>query len=64
VVKSSQQINTAQALQSGNLSGAQSAFATLQRDLEQIGGFSSSSSGSSTGTSASSSTSRSLSISA
>jgi hypothetical protein len=62
-----QQINTAlsslaQALQSGNLSRAQSAFATLQQDLEQIGGFSSSPSGSSTGTSASSSTSSSLSI--
>jgi outer membrane protein assembly factor BamD (BamD/ComL family) len=29
----------AQDLQSGNLSGAQSAFATLQNDLQQIGGF-------------------------
>lgn len=29
----------AQSLQSGNLSGAQSAFATLQSDLQQIGGF-------------------------
>jgi hypothetical protein len=29
----------AQALQSGNLSGAQSAFATLTSDLQQIGGF-------------------------
>jgi outer membrane protein assembly factor BamD (BamD/ComL family) len=29
----------AQTLQSGNLSGAQSAFAALQNDLEQIGGF-------------------------
>jgi len=29
----------AQDLQAGNLSGAQSAFATLQNDLQQIGGF-------------------------
>ena len=29
----------AQSLQAGNLSGAQSAFATLQNDLQQIGGF-------------------------
>jgi outer membrane protein assembly factor BamD (BamD/ComL family) len=29
----------AQDLQAGNLSGAQSAFATLQSDLQQIGGF-------------------------
>lgn len=29
----------AQDLQAGNLSGAQSAFATLQADLQQIGGF-------------------------
>jgi hypothetical protein len=29
----------AQELQAGNLSGAQSAFATLQSDLQQIGGF-------------------------
>jgi outer membrane protein assembly factor BamD (BamD/ComL family) len=29
----------AQDLQSGNLAGAQSAFATLQNDLQQIGGF-------------------------
>lgn len=29
----------AQDLQAGNLSGAQSAFATLQNDLKQIGGF-------------------------
>ena len=29
----------AQALQAGSLSGAQSAFATLQSDLQQIGGF-------------------------
>lgn len=29
----------AQDLQTGNLSGAQSAFATLQSDLQQIGGF-------------------------
>jgi hypothetical protein len=28
-----------QTLQSGNLTGAQSAFATLQNDLQQIGGF-------------------------
>jgi outer membrane protein assembly factor BamD (BamD/ComL family) len=28
-----------QDLQAGNLSGAQSAFATLQNDLQQIGGF-------------------------
>src|ERR1700722_18100352 len=28
-----------QALQAGNLSGAQAAFATLQTDLQQIGGF-------------------------
>ena len=28
-----------QTLQAGNLSGAQSAFATLQNDLQQIGGF-------------------------
>jgi hypothetical protein len=26
-------------LQAGNLSGAQSAFAALQNDLQQIGGF-------------------------
>ena len=31
----------AQDLQAGNLSGAQSAFATLQSDLQQIGGFAS-----------------------
>jgi len=31
-----------QDLQAGNLSGAQSAFATLQNDLQQIGGFTSS----------------------
>jgi len=35
----------AQDLQAGNLSGAQSAFATLQNDLQQIGGFTSSGSG-------------------
>jgi hypothetical protein len=29
----------AQSLQAGNLSGAQSAFATLQKDLQEIGGF-------------------------
>jgi hypothetical protein len=29
----------AQSLQAGSLSGAQSAFATLQNDLQQIGGF-------------------------
>jgi outer membrane protein assembly factor BamD (BamD/ComL family) len=29
----------AQDLQAGNLSGAQSAFSTLQNDLQQIGGF-------------------------
>jgi outer membrane protein assembly factor BamD (BamD/ComL family) len=29
----------AQDLQAGNLSGAQSAFATLQSDIQQIGGF-------------------------
>lgn len=34
-------------LQSGNLSGAQSAFATLQNDLQQIGGYLPSGSGSS-----------------
>jgi outer membrane protein assembly factor BamD (BamD/ComL family) len=34
----------AQQLQSGSLSGAQSAFATLEQDLSQIGGFSSSNS--------------------
>jgi hypothetical protein len=43
----------AQSLQAGNLSGAQSAFATLQNDLQQIGGllpgFSSGDSGSSGG---------------
>jgi outer membrane protein assembly factor BamD (BamD/ComL family) len=43
-----------QDLQAGNLSGAQSAFATLQNDLQQIGGFISSGSG---GTSSPSSTS-------
>jgi len=31
----------AQSLQGGNLQGAQNAFATLQNDLQQIGGFSS-----------------------
>jgi hypothetical protein len=44
---SSQQTNSiaqafstlAQDLQAGNLSGAQSAFATLQSDIRQIGGF-------------------------
>jgi outer membrane protein assembly factor BamD (BamD/ComL family) len=41
-----------QDLQAGNLSGAQSAFATLQTDLQQIGGFASP--GSSTSTSPSS----------
>src|SRR3984957_383704 len=35
-----------QDLQAGNLSGAQSAFATLQNDLQQIGGFASSGSNS------------------
>jgi outer membrane protein assembly factor BamD (BamD/ComL family) len=43
----------AQALQAGNLTGAQSAFATLQNDLQQIGGllpgFTSTGSGSSGG---------------
>jgi hypothetical protein len=37
-----------QDLQAGNLSGAQSAFATLQNDLQQIGGFASSSGSNST----------------
>jgi hypothetical protein len=41
-------------LQSGNLTGAQSAFAALQNDLEQIGGFVTSG-GSSTGSSTASS---------
>jgi outer membrane protein assembly factor BamD (BamD/ComL family) len=35
----------AQDLQAGNLSGAQAAFATLQSDLQKIGGFASSGSG-------------------
>ncbi|HET6141917.1 MAG TPA: hypothetical protein VFE02_00305 [Candidatus Acidoferrales bacterium] len=47
----------AQDLQAGNLSGAQTAFATLQSDLQAIGGFTSSGSGgaspTSTGTGAS-----------
>lgn len=43
--------NLAADLQSGNLSGAQSAFATLQNDLQQIGGFSSTGSNSSSPTS-------------
>jgi outer membrane protein assembly factor BamD (BamD/ComL family) len=43
-----------QDLQAGNLSGAQSAFATLQNDLQQIGGFTSSGSSSTTPTSAAS----------
>ncbi len=47
-----------QDLQAGNLSGAQSAFATLQNDLQQIGGFTSSGSG---GTGSPSSTSASTS---
>ena len=42
-------------LQAGNLSGAQSAFATLQNDLQQIGGFSSSGSNSSSPSSTASS---------
>jgi len=41
----------AQDLQAGNLSGAQSAFATLQSDLQQIGGFASSGSSSTSPTS-------------
>lgn len=47
----------AQDLQGGNLSGAQSAFATLQNDLQQIGGFSSSGSGGTSPTSSAASTS-------
>jgi hypothetical protein len=39
-----------QDLQAGNLSGAQSAFATLQNDLQQIGGFVSSGSSGTGGT--------------
>jgi hypothetical protein len=53
----------ASALQSGDLSGAQTAFASLQQDLEQIGGFSNSTSAGGTG-SASSSGSGSLSVTA
>ncbi len=49
----------AQDLQAGNLSGAQSAFATLQNDLQQIGGFASSGSG---GTGSPSSTSASTGV--
>lgn len=41
----------AQDLQVGNLSGAQTAFATLQSDLQAIGGFTSSGSGSTSPTS-------------
>ena len=44
-----------QDLQAGNLSGAQSAFATLQNDLQQLGGFSSSGSNSSSATTTASS---------
>jgi hypothetical protein len=40
-----------QDLHAGNLSGAQSAFATLQNDLQQIGGFTSSGTGGSSPTS-------------
>ena len=46
-----------QDLQAGNLSGAQSAFATLQSDLQAIGGFTSSGSGGANPTSAASSSS-------
>ncbi|HTC63557.1 MAG TPA: hypothetical protein VK709_11995 [Candidatus Saccharimonadales bacterium] len=55
-----------QDLQAGNLSGAQSAFATLQNDLQQIGGFTSSSSGgtSPTSTASGSSTGATLNVSA
>jgi outer membrane protein assembly factor BamD (BamD/ComL family) len=44
-----------QDLQAGNLSGAQSAFATLQNDLQQIGGFTSSGASGTSPTSAASS---------
>lgn len=56
----------AQDLQAGNLSGAQSAFATLQSDLQQIGGFATSGSGgtSSAGTASTSSTGANLNVSA
>ena len=56
----------AQDLQAGNLSGAQSAFATLQSDLQQIGGFATSgnSSASPASTVAGSSTSSNLNVSA
>jgi hypothetical protein len=40
----------AQSLQAGNLQGSQSAFSTLQNDLQQIGGFITSGSGSTSGT--------------
>jgi hypothetical protein len=50
-----------QDLQAGNLSGAQSAFATMLNDLQQIGGFTSSGSSSASSTSGPSSTSASTS---
>jgi outer membrane protein assembly factor BamD (BamD/ComL family) len=55
-----------QDLQAGNLSGAQSAFATLQNDLQQIGGFatSGSSGASPTSTGSGSSTGGTLNVSA
>jgi hypothetical protein len=46
----------AQDLQSGNLSGAQSAFSALQSDLQQIGGFLTAGSNGTSGAAAPSST--------